>query len=195
VLALEHPPRRREEGVMDGTGGSGIDRRTIIKRAAAGGALAWTAPVILDSLESPAGAITCTSPCLRAQFPPSETSFCDLRSQTVVFSCTPTSPECPTTTSLGPGVAIRDVCMFANPPCGPKSSPISFQLDLTCDSAFSPAPRRFLAAQALYATVAGSQACVAALILGTGSDLAAFVAPADFDHWVFFQFLIGCTCS
>jgi hypothetical protein len=52
---------------VDGTGGSGIDRRTIIKRAAVGGALVWTAPVILDSLASPAGAITCTSACFRVQ--------------------------------------------------------------------------------------------------------------------------------
>jgi len=37
----------------------GIDRRTLVKRAAAAGALAWTAPVILDSLASPAAAASC----------------------------------------------------------------------------------------------------------------------------------------
>jgi hypothetical protein len=36
----------------------GIDRRTLIKRAAATGAVAWTAPLILDSLASPAAAVT-----------------------------------------------------------------------------------------------------------------------------------------
>jgi len=36
----------------------GVDRRTLIKRAAALGAAAWTAPVILDSLGSPAAAVT-----------------------------------------------------------------------------------------------------------------------------------------
>jgi hypothetical protein len=40
----------------------GIDRRTIIKRAAATGAVAWTAPMILGSMASPAGAIT-AGPC------------------------------------------------------------------------------------------------------------------------------------
>jgi hypothetical protein len=34
----------------------GVDRRTMIKRAAAAGALAWTAPMIIDSLASPAAA-------------------------------------------------------------------------------------------------------------------------------------------
>jgi hypothetical protein len=40
---------------------SGLDRRTLIKRAAAAGAVAWTAPVIIDSLASPAAAATCAT--------------------------------------------------------------------------------------------------------------------------------------
>ncbi len=36
----------------------GIDRRTVIKRAAAAGALAWTAPILIDSIASPAAAAT-----------------------------------------------------------------------------------------------------------------------------------------
>ena len=39
--------------------GRGLDRRTLIKRAAAAGAVAWTAPMIIDSLSSPAAAATC----------------------------------------------------------------------------------------------------------------------------------------
>jgi hypothetical protein len=39
----------------------GIDRRTLIKRSAAVGAAAWAAPVIIGSLNSPAGAAT--RPC------------------------------------------------------------------------------------------------------------------------------------
>src|SRR5918995_535007 len=45
---------------------SGIDRRTLIKRAGAAGAVAWTAPVILGSLTSPAAALTCGG-CFRFQ--------------------------------------------------------------------------------------------------------------------------------
>jgi hypothetical protein len=37
-------------------GSEGIDRRTLIKSAAVAGAAAWTAPVIIDSLASPAAA-------------------------------------------------------------------------------------------------------------------------------------------
>ena len=37
----------------------GLDRRTLIKRAAIGGALAWTVPIVIDSVASPAGALSC----------------------------------------------------------------------------------------------------------------------------------------
>jgi hypothetical protein len=46
----------------------GLDRRTVIKRAAAVGAVAWTAPVIIDSLASPAAAFTAPSGCHFATF-------------------------------------------------------------------------------------------------------------------------------
>lgn len=41
----------------------GIDRRTLIKRTAAVGAVAWAAPTIIGSLASPAGAVTGGFPC------------------------------------------------------------------------------------------------------------------------------------
>ncbi len=41
------------------TFGSSVGRRAIIKRAAAAGALAWTAPIIVDSFASPAAAASC----------------------------------------------------------------------------------------------------------------------------------------
>ena len=47
--------------------GQGIDRRTLIRRAAIGGAVAWTAPVIIGSLTSPAAAFTFTG-CVILKF-------------------------------------------------------------------------------------------------------------------------------
>ena len=41
----------------------GISRRSLIKRAAATGAVAWAAPTIIDSIASPAAAITGGFPC------------------------------------------------------------------------------------------------------------------------------------
>ena len=45
-------------------GSKGIDRRTLIKGAAVAGAAAWTAPMIIDSLASPAAAGT-PGPCVK----------------------------------------------------------------------------------------------------------------------------------
>jgi hypothetical protein len=43
----------------DASRASALDRRTLIKRAAVAGAVAWTAPVVIESLASPAAAGTC----------------------------------------------------------------------------------------------------------------------------------------
>ena len=43
---------------------TGLDRRTLIKGAAVAGAAAWTAPVIIDSLTSPAAAASAIRPVL-----------------------------------------------------------------------------------------------------------------------------------
>ena len=50
-------------------------RRTIIRRAAAAGALAWTAPAIIDSLASPAAAAS-LSGCYRAEFRLDDSTGC-----------------------------------------------------------------------------------------------------------------------
>ena len=42
----------------EGVGREGVDRRTLIKGAAVAGAAAWTAPMIVDSLISPAAALS-----------------------------------------------------------------------------------------------------------------------------------------
>jgi len=59
---------------MDGRVQRGLDRRDLIRRAVAAGAVAWTAPVLIDSLASPAAAATLTG-CFRAQFERSGTTF------------------------------------------------------------------------------------------------------------------------
>ena len=49
---------------MDTTGGVDVERariarRSLLKKAAIAGAVAWTAPVVLESVTNPAGALTC----------------------------------------------------------------------------------------------------------------------------------------
>ncbi len=47
---------------------TGLSRRDLIKRAAAAGTVAWTAPLIVDSLASPAGAVTMESGCFKYMY-------------------------------------------------------------------------------------------------------------------------------
>ena len=50
-----------------------MDRRAIIKRAAAAGAVAWTAPLLVDSFASPAAAATVAPGCYSVYFPTAAT--------------------------------------------------------------------------------------------------------------------------
>jgi hypothetical protein len=68
---------------------AGINRRELIKRAAAAGAIAWTAPVIVDSLASPAGALTLNE-CYRAQFDRDGASFVEVEPDNGA-GCVPTT--------------------------------------------------------------------------------------------------------
>ena len=51
----------------------GTTRRRFIRGAAAAGAIAWTAPVIIDSFASPAAAFTCAGPCFRIELAADDT--------------------------------------------------------------------------------------------------------------------------
>jgi hypothetical protein len=182
---VEHALEGHGEGVMDGTGkaGSGvvsdkgIGRRTIIKRAAAAGAVVWTAPVILDSLASPAGAISCTSGCVLVQFPPNASPeiVCNSTSQAVGNTCTPMSPNCSSPTNVGAGFALSDVCI-SGVDCQPSGVPV-FTLNTTSTSCFTPtaascpAPRQFLAAQAGLVDAAGNPSCIPGTVLGGGGQV------------------------
>ena len=57
------PPTSIDPDITEGDDKRGLSRRTMIKRAAAAGAIAWTAPVILDSLSSPAAAVSVPAGC------------------------------------------------------------------------------------------------------------------------------------
>jgi hypothetical protein len=172
----------------------GIDRRTLIKRAAATGAVAWTAPLIVDSLASPAAAITCSGNCAQIQFPPDNTGACNTDSVAFSATCTLSSPSCSSTTTIGAGVSYGQVCMSPTTQCSTTDSPVTFTLDSTSTTCFTttqascPAQRQFLDAQA----IPSAGACVTGVI--TGGTSVTFTKPAG-ANWVGFKFLIGCSCT
>ena len=102
--------------------GTGVGRRAMIKRAAAAGAVAWTAPLIIDSLASPAAAATYPTLCYNAQF----NDACS-RAGAVTNTCAPsggwssltgypgtitTSAACSTGSTFT--LAASDNCVFVN---------------------------------------------------------------------------------
>lgn len=174
---------------------SGIDRRTLIKRAAVAGAAAWTAPVIIGSFASPAAAITCSSTCFRVTFPADDMGSCNANSVGGVGACpTGTSgPGCTTTTSLPAGTSYGAVCMSASTFCSSTTGGVIFNLNqtsATCFTAGTCAPtRRFLAGRAQ--TAAGG--CITGVINATGSSVT-FTLPLG-NTWVNFTVVIGCACT
>ena len=179
----------------------GIDRRTLIKRAAAAGAVAWTAPVIIDTLTSPAAALTCAGACFRFQIAADEDcNLGGLRTEPVstISPCgTLSAAGCATTTNVPAGAAADDfnggVCIdkpgdISN--C--RTQNVSFILSAmdciwggggTCNGR-----RRFLAAQANTNT-----GCVAGSIAATGQAVG-FALPAG-QQWQHFQIIVGCSCA
>jgi hypothetical protein len=174
----------------------GIDRRTIIKRAAATGAVAWTAPVIIGSLASPAGAITCTGPCFRVQFAPDNTGNCNDDSVLVSGTCTATSTLCSNTTNVAAGTSYAAACL--TPPgggggCSSTAATPTFTLNTTsttCLGGNCTTPRQILDAKA--GNTSTATPCVTGVI--TGGTSVTFTKPTVGD-WTSFQFLIGCGCS
>jgi hypothetical protein len=179
----------------------GVDRRTLIKRAAATGAVAWTAPLIIDSLTSPAAALTCAGECFRFQIlADQDCGFVSPRTETVstIAPCgTLTAAGCTTTTNVPAGVAADDfnggVCTDIPggiPDCRTQSMTF-FLATTTCTwggGGTCNGPRRFLAGQANTNT-----GCVPGNISATGASVT-FALPAG-QQWQHFQFIVGCSCA
>jgi hypothetical protein len=197
-------PRRGSVGSVGGQDDEqrGIDRRTLIKRAAATGAVAWTAPVVIQSLTSPAGALTCGG-CFLFQIAANFLCFEVTQTEgvTTISPCGTLSAGCTTTTNVPPGAQVDD---FAGGVCTDlpgdqldcQSANVRFAVDIvgfctwggggTCN-----APRRFLAAQA---NTLNPTACVAGSINANGSRVT-FTLTNPGQEWQHFQFIVGCSCA
>jgi hypothetical protein len=178
----------------------GVDRRTLIKRAAATGAVAWTAPLIIDSLTSPAAALTCAG-CFRFQIDVRTIDCFDVTQTEPVSTISPcgtlTAAGCTTTTNVPAGAGVDNFaggvctdipgdqidCARVNVRFNLATSFCTWGGGGTCNP-----PRRFLAAQGNTSTT-----CVAGSINATGSGVTFTVPPGQ--QFQQFQFIIGCSCA
>ena len=103
--------------------GRGMDRRTMIKAAGIAGAGAWVAPVIIDSLSSPAAAVAVAAGTYRYEY---VTNVCSAVEPTgATLTRCPTAPfaaTCPVTATSDNGPALTATFTTKNPTtghCGP----------------------------------------------------------------------------
>jgi hypothetical protein len=177
-----------------------MERRTLLRRAAVLGVAAWTAPVIVDSLASPAAALSCTGGCFRFQISVTTIDCFDVTQTETVSTISPcgtlTAASCASMSNVAPGAAVDD---FAGGVCTdiPGSQIDCAREDVTFNFATTfctwggggtcNTPRRLLAAQGNTST-----GCVAGSINALGSSVT-FLLPTgqQFQH---FQFIVGCAC-
>ena len=125
----------------------GIDRRTLIRRAAVTGAVAWTAPIIIGSLTSPAGAITGVTGCsiIRYHFSNSPNDACSFQGSAGAGGCPQiedpflTLPTCNPLNAPVPISAIDQVCLSEPVVCNNSQDVLTFTIDSNCSCEFAQA--------------------------------------------------------
>jgi hypothetical protein len=173
--------------VGDGAQRPAIDRRTLIRRAAATGAVAWTAPTILDSLRSPAGAITATPGCFRLTITPAS---CEAGTTAALdTTCTVTTTECSPTDEPA-GQPFSKYCLSAAS-CSFLPDARTFTIDPGCSCTF-------LAINGeTNNNMSGESGCGGPCIGGSitgGGKTAEFLDPGGPNcRWVAWNFVIRCT--
>jgi hypothetical protein len=164
-----------------------MDRRTFIKAAGVAGGAAWVAPAIVDSLASPAAAITGTPGCFKFTVP-ANTGACANATGALDATCDVTTTQCTTTTEAA-GVALSKYCMAATTACAPSTATVTFSINAGCGCTI-------LAARAETNANAGCGAGVTCVngVIAAGAKSATFTKPGTGAcQWVGFNFIVRCT--
>jgi hypothetical protein len=155
----------------------GIDRRTLIKRSAAVGAAAWAAPVIIGSLNSPAGAAT--RPC-GCTFVAGNAGNCNVDCNNT--PCVAALPAC------DPLTPCRDdftMCVVAaQSPCFGETAPVVYNISnnaLCTGCTF----------EAGAGNVGGQVACTTGAVTNGGKTI---TFPANAAKYNQFAMKVNCAC-
>jgi len=155
----------------------GIDRRTLIKRGAVVGAVAWTAPVIIESIASPAGAVTAAPGCYRIRFAPNS-DMCTNSPTNAGTACPPTG-----TPAQNPVTADTSVvdCLVPNAGCSNDDDEVTFQVG-GCDCVLVAASAERVGGSCAGITISG---------VGPSSTSVTFTKSGSPD-WAFFELHMCC---
>jgi hypothetical protein len=171
---------------------SRIGRRTLIKRAAATGAIAWTAPMILDSLASPAAAVSPppTPGCKSVQITAGDCTT----SVTPTFgpaACNPGagfwkhSGFCP---DFAGGQNLAGTLCITSPACTTTTSPIIFNIGTDCNCTFTDGFGE--------SNAGGPEHCVAGALTPGNKTITFTLLPTGTPPataWLAFRFRVTCT--
>jgi hypothetical protein len=105
---------------LDSTGGVDVEhgrvaRRALLKKAAIAGAVVWTAPVVIESVTNPAGALTCGNANYYVTLAMSGGSLVDISADLVGSGCTHTGTAA-TRATVGMTATFTGACTPADNP-------------------------------------------------------------------------------
>lgn len=146
----------------------GLDRRTLIRRAAVAGAVAWTAPVIVGSVASPAGATTITPGCYKMLFTVNATS-CSNGPTVGATGCSVSGSACSSPAASIPSDVAACVTVTSPASCSTASTSAATAVTFSVGSGC--APCTIVAASGRRTSIIGAQCDVSVTIAGDGSSV------------------------
>lgn len=158
-------------------------RRDFIKKAAGAGAVAWTAPLIIESLVSPAFATHSGNPpagCYLLHYVPTSTSgSCQAGLTSTAGGCAASGTKC---SSPGPAPSTVESCLSVTTPssgCAKQSQPVTFTMGCSTCTIVAAAGQ----------TDHASGTCGSAVI-ATGNKSVTFTGTGN---WNYFDLWVSCT--
>ena len=161
----------------------GIDRRALIKGAAAATAGAWVAPAIIDSLASPAAAVTVAGGCFHFRVNPSSCAT----STTIGTggACPATTTACSPITAVASGTNYNTQYCITASSCLATTNTVTFTIGAGC-------PTCVFRAGNAQTNASGCTQCIAGTIGGAGKTMT-FTKPAGSCQWNSWSIIVQCT--
>jgi hypothetical protein len=161
-----------------------MDRRTFIKAAGVAGGAAWVAPAIVDSLASPAAAITGTPGCFKFTVAATAGPTCTTVTSAFDATCDVTTSQCTPTTEAA-GTSLSKYCMTGST-CSATTTTVTFTISAGCGCTILAARGR------TNNNVACGGQCLNGVIAAGGKSVS-FTKPGGACQWVGFNLLVQCT--
>ena len=184
-------PTNSENDFTPRESGRGVNRRQMIKAAGIAGAAVWTAPMIVDSLASPAAAVTVTPGCFRIHYTVA-TASCSASPSTAATGCGTTGTTCGTPAGSNPSDVLACLSQTTPNPCGTTSTDaattVTFAVGAGCACTVAAAAGRRTSAIGAECNVTTAIAADKKSVAFTGNGLFPNLA-----EWDSFEIWLSCT--